>query len=242
MDWRAGQQKIEDFNTKQEPNKLDELRDEVQKLASDILLKKYKLKKTADNMTRSINNAKDEDTLVTLSLRIKTIDTLCIAFNSKKVDQDNYKIILTKILIAQNGELDTILKDLHKVNPEDQDNKDLLEHYRNTIDQQHEELGYDPKHALNSMQKHLGCDDHYTVTDWEKLKQYSDYLTEEIKNPKPKKEEVKAEKLEPESKEIDPQSDTPFGEDIPKEKNKPLADPNYKDTMKEETQEEIDIG
>ena len=250
MDWRAGQQETKDFagignkeDTEPEPTDLDELREEVLLLADNILLKKYKIKKTATNITREINNAKTEDTLVTLSLRIKAIDTLCSTYKSQKIDADNYKLILAKLLIAENGEIENIVKDLHKKDPEGDENRSLIEHYAKTIDRQHETLGWSPSQALASMNKHLGIEDHYAIKTWEPLKKYSEHLENKLNNPEPEKEKEEITSLEPEVIHESSGKHKDNGVIFPVKKDS-IANPQHEDNIKKElaVQEDIDIG
>lgn len=199
IDWRAGGQEDGDFESK--PDILKNMRLDVQASADDILKTKYNKEIQYGDYCRLIKEAKDEATLITLGARIKTIDVLVKAFKKGNVDAEGYKKYLIKISIADNGVLYKLGTELHTLSPEAKENRDVLEHYWNEIEDLHKELGYSdiPNLAMNSMNKHLGTKDMHSITNITRLKEYEEYLRLKLKEHKnkPAKVEEKIEKIEP---------------------------------------------
>ena len=210
---------------------LEKIRDDVQAQADRILKNKYGKPIQYPFFCEKIQDATDKETLLIINARIQAIDTLASTWRKEKIDNDRYLKDLKIIVNASNGQLDNLVNALHKLDPEGTENRDYLNHYQKTIEKQFQALGYDqnPSLATNSMKKHLNTDDMYTIEDWEKLKTYSNYLTEKMfgKENTPNKKAKESVKLE-----ANDDGGVPFP---PKEEKKSPVDPNYK-------AEDIDLG
>lgn len=209
IDWRTGMQGEDDSDSKPDP--LKNIRQDIQATADDILKTKYPKQIQYDAYTKIIKEAKTEAILITIAARIKTIDILADSFTNGHIkDADEYINILTKISIADNGELDKIASKIHSYKAGGDQN--LREHYWNDIEETQKELGYmdNPSLATNSMKKHLKTDDMYTITDWHILKEYHEYLLKKLKKQKdkPKKVEEQTTILEPNEEKVEEETKT----------------------------------
>jgi len=191
IDWRAGRQGDEDFES-DKPDSLKNLRADVQSIADDVLKTKYKKEIQYDEYTRIIKEADSKEKLITISARIEAIDILIKAFFAKQINGKEYLKYLTKISIADNNGIDILASELYTLDPEAKENRDLLVHYWNEIEGVHKKLGYtdNPSLALNSMKKHLGTNDMHSIFDVKKLQTYFEYLENKLKT-KPAKVENK---------------------------------------------------
>lgn len=171
------------FNNAEEDKSIGEdslkfMRQDVQALVDDVLLNKYEYDIRHEDFTRLVKESITKDNLTLISERVKAVDDLVGAFKNKTIGKEDYTIYFNRITIAGLEELIGIVSDIHATNSEGDENRKQLEHYWKLIEDIRKDLGYDQNASLsiNSMKKHLKTDDMYTITNWDKLKKYYEYL------------------------------------------------------------------